>query len=276
VADALERIGRITHATRDRLRATLPAVKKNRDLASWLISNRNEIEAVMRRQLGPAAPAVASPEAEALRRFRSFTSSALMHGRETAPALDGLRVNQRRTEALLAAWVDAAVAVSGGQELVIREPLTQLVMQFRVYLRGTATGRKSRGTPRAKRRAVIAAIDRLSEGFLAIDTDTGIIEDANPAAGALLGLNRDALLGVDAMSFVPQSERSHWWGELDAVGEGVESNHFDASMVDTQGIAFDVAASVTRFATRGKTLALILMRNRAAQNGQQLPQRVVG
>ena len=101
----------------------------------------------MRRQLGPAAPAVSSPEAEALRRFRSFTSSALMHGKERPPALDGLRINQRRTEALLASWVDSAIEVSGGQDLLIREPLTKLVMQFRVYLRGTATGRKSRGAP---------------------------------------------------------------------------------------------------------------------------------
>ena len=216
----------------------------------------------MRRQLGPAAPDVASPEAEALRRFRSFMSAALMRGKVVPPALDGLRVNQRRTEALLSSWVDAAVEISGGQDLVIRDPLTPLVVQFRGYLRGTSTGRKARGTPRAKRRAVIAAIDRLSEAFLAIDTDTGIIEDANPAAGALLGLNRDALLGIDAMSFVPQTDRNRWWSELDAVGEGVESNQFHAAMIDTRGIALNVVASVTRFSTRGRTLALILMRNR--------------
>lgn len=229
----------------------------------------------MRRQLGPAAPAVSSPEAEALRRFRSFTSAALMHGRDTAPALDGLRVNQRRTEALLASWVDAAAEISGGQELLIREPLTELVMKFRVYLRGTANGRKSKGTPRAKRRAVIAAIDRLCEAFLAIDTDTGIIEDANPAAGALLGLNRDTLLGVDAMSFVPRSDREQWWCELDAVGEGVESRQFDALMVDTRGEPLAVSASVTRFSTRGRTLALILMRSRISEDERVLPRSVV-
>lgn len=215
----------------------------------------------MNHRLGPAAPSVSSPEAEALRRFRSFTSSALVRDTVTPPALDGLRVNQRRTEALLLAWLEAASDAAGGHGSRLRESLTPLVSQFRVHLRGTSTGRKTRGTPRAKRRAVVAAIDRLAEAFLAIDTDTGIIEDANPAAGALLGLNRDELLGVDAMSFVPQPMHAELWSELDAVGEGVETHVFATTLCDSKGACVEMTASATRYAaTRGKTLALILLR----------------
>lgn len=214
----------------------------------------------MNRRLGPAAPATASPEAEALRRFRSFTSSALVRDSAPPPALDGLRVNQRRTEALLLAWLEAASEAAGNHQTLLRESLTPLVSQFRVHLRGTSSERKARGTPRVKRRAVVAAIDRVAEAFLAIDTDTGTIEDANPAAGALLGLNRDELLGVDAMSFVPQPMQATLWSELDAVGEGVETHLFSTTLCDSKGACVEMLASATRYSTRDKTLALILLR----------------
>ena len=154
----------------------------------------------------------------------------------------------------------------------LRETLNPLVLQFRMHLRGTQSGRKSRGTPRAKRRAVVAAIDRLAEAFLAIDTDTGTIEDANPASGALLGLNRDELLGVDAMSFVPKALQSLFWRELDAVGEGVDSHVFSATLSDSHGVPLELIASATRFATRGKTLALILLRPQLAPVPEPKPQ----
>jgi len=235
-------------------------VQTHRQLASWLIAKRSQIEAAMNRRLGPAAPSVASPEAEALRRFRSFVSSALVRATISPPALDGLRVNQRRTEALLFAWVEAAQEIAGDSADKTRDCLMPLVHEFRLHLRGTSAGRKRRGTPRAKRRVVAAAIDRLAEGFLAIDTDTATIEDANPAAGALLGLNRDELLGVDAMSFVPESLQRDLWRELDAVGEGVDSHVFATTLNDSRGSRLDFLASSTRYATRNKTLALILLR----------------
>ena len=251
-------------ATFAQVRGTLNPVKTNRDLASWLISHRTEIETAMNNRLGPAAPGVSSPEAEALRRFRSYTSSALMRGTLSPPALDGLRVNQRRTEALLLAWIEAAAEIGTADVPLLREALNPLVLQFRMHLRGTQSGRKTRGAPRAKRRVVVAAIDRLAEAFLAIDTDTGTIEDANPAAGALLGLNRDELLGVDTMSFVPKPLQSLFWRELDAVGEGVDNHVFAATLSDSHGVPLELIASATRYSTRGKTLALILLRPQLA------------
>lgn len=248
------------NGTAQRSASTLNSVMTNRDLASWMIRHRNQIEATMNDRLGSAAPGVSSPEAEALRRFRSFASQALMRGEVLPPALDGLRVNQRRTEALLLGWIEAAADIAQADAQALRAAITPLAQQFRVHLRGTSSGRKTRGTPRSKRRAIVAAIDRLAEAFLAIDTDTGTIEDANPAAGALLGLNRDELLGVDAMSFVPKETQSELWRELDAVGEGTDNQLFATTLCDSQGAPLALTASATRYATRGKTFALILLR----------------
>ncbi|MCG8587888.1 MAG: hypothetical protein MJE66_01210, partial [Proteobacteria bacterium] len=75
-----------------------------RELATWLVSCRREIERRMVETLGPAAPAAAEPEAEALRRFRSYAASALLRGDAAGePALDGVRPNERRMGALLTA-----------------------------------------------------------------------------------------------------------------------------------------------------------------------------
>ncbi len=105
-----------------------------------------------------------------------------------------------------------------------------------------------------------AAIDRVAEAFLAVDSDTGTIEDANPAAGALLGTPRDALLGSEAISYVPKEERDAWWTELEAIAEGDDGRHFRTALSDGRGGQVSVEASVTRFATRRRTLALFVAR----------------
>ena len=222
-------------------------------------------------RLGPAAPAAGSPESEALRRFRSFLCASLVRGSAQTPALDGLRLNERRVMALIGTWRDAAIATasegpgqaSGSGAPDLGAVIDPFVQHFRVTIRGSTGGRTKAGRPRATRRAVAAAIDRVADAFLAIDTDSGEIVDANPAAGALLGVERDALLGVDALSFVPQSGHAGWWIQLDAMSEDGDTRNFDAPMVDASGCGVDVDARVTRFATRGRVLALVMMRPRA-------------
>ena len=245
-----------------------------REIASWLIARRPEIEKIMASRLGPAAPAAADPESEALRRFRSFAASALQRGKAQTPALDGIKVNERRVIALLHAWTDAAEGVAGPMGAEVREALDPLIDHFRLSLRSTSSNRRSRGTPRAKRRAVVAAIDRISDAFLAIDVDTGVIADANPAAGALLNLGRDALLDVDAMRFVPEPDRADWWNRLDALAESDEPTVFRAALMDAAGVTLYVDASVTLFATRGRTLALVLARPGTANEPAEQPQRL--
>ena len=214
----------------------------------------------MTSRLGPAAPGPAAVESEVLRRFRSFTAVSLRRGTAAEPALDGIRSNERRVNALLAAWSEAAVEVAGEEADAVRNALAPLLTRFRSSLRNTQGNRRSRGAPRATRRAVMAAIDRVADAFLAIDTDTGLIVDANPAAGALLGIARDALFGVKAMAFIPTEKQESWWTELDAMTEGVECRRFKSALQDRSGIAIPVDCTVTRFATRGRTLALILLR----------------
>lgn len=234
----------------------------NAELAKFLIVERARIEALMNRRLGPAAPGPGAPESEILRRFRSFAAAALCRGDVAQPALDGLRVNERRASALLRMWVTAAVELANGDADATRTALDQLLQRFQVALRQTSAGRGARGAPRAQRRAVMAAIDRVADSFLAVDADTGRIVDANPAAGSLLGLARDALLGVEAQSFVAEPQREGWWVELDAMSEGAEPRRFTSSLCDASGREIPVQCSVTCFATRNRTLALVLARPR--------------
>ncbi len=198
------------------------------ELAIWLVAQRRAIEASLAARLGAAWPAPRAPEAEALRRFRAWTASALREPAAT-PALEGLRVSERGAAALLEAWVDAAAAHAGPDAEAVRDALLPLVARFRETLRTTAPVRRARGAPRpGRRRAVSAAIDRVAEPFLAVDAASGTIEDANPAAGALLGAARDALLGADAMRFVPAGDHELWWTQLDAMAEGGEPRRFRA------------------------------------------------
>lgn len=232
----------------------------NPRLAQWLLAHRNEIERRLVEQLGPAAPKASGPEAETLRRFRTFSATALMRGEAPDPALDGLRPNERRVMALLTAWTNAAAELVGPDAEGLQKELSPLLDRFRLALRTRASSRQASGKPRSTRRAVSAAIDRVADVFLAIDTAEGSIADANPAAGALLNVDRDALLGVDFFSFAPESEREHWWSQLDTLAEGNEAVRFRAQLQDVSGSVIPLEASATRFATRSRSLALVLLR----------------
>jgi len=238
-------------------------VEPDRILATWLIAHRREIESALNRQLGPAAPAHGSVESEALRRFRSFLASALVRGESITPALDGLRLNERRVMALVEAWTQAAAETAGELHANLVAKVRPSIEAFRLSIRTTSDGRKQRGRPRATRRVVVAAIDRIADAFLAIDTDSGEIVDANPAAGSLLGVDRDALLGVAALSFVERNGHDGWWTQLDAMSENDDTRSFWTRLVDASGGPVDVDATMTRFATRGRVLALLTVRPRA-------------
>ena len=240
--------------------ARLVDVEPNPALAAWLVAQTARIEGVMHDAMGPAAPRASGPEAETLRRFRSFTGIALHRGEVRAPALDGLQLNERRMGALLDAWLDAAVAQAGPDGDEVRQRLGPLVEQFRATLRQSASGRSASGKPRAARRTVVAAIDRIADGFLAVDTVTGAIADANPAAGALLGTRRDALLGVEIDAFLPEAERGAWQARLDAMAESGEQVRFETTLIDVSGASLPVEVGFTAYPTRGRTLALALCR----------------
>src|SRR5262245_39983114 len=121
------------------------------ELAAWLISKRQQIEQVMAEKLGPARPEPGAAEAEVLRRFRSFACSALQRGTAAEPALEGLRANERRVLALLAAWSSAAAEVAGENGGAVSAALAPLLERFRTALRSTGTARRARGAPRGNR-----------------------------------------------------------------------------------------------------------------------------
>jgi PAS domain S-box-containing protein len=233
----------------------------NRELATWLVAQRLEIERSMQRRLGAAAPAAAGPEAETLRRFRTFASTALMRGEAPRPVLDGLRPNERRVMALLDTWSQAAADLAGPEKPIVLAALAPLLDAFRLAIRTTGTRRKTSGRPRATRRAITAAIDRVADLFFAIDVDSGEILDANPAAGSALGVERDALIGLPFNNFVPTGEQADWWTALDALAEGTDQTLFAATMQDRAGKRLQLQASATRYLRSGsRTLALVLAR----------------
>jgi len=235
-------------------------VSGSSEIAAWLIKRRLEIERVMEAHLGPAAPKPGAAETEALRRFRSYATSSLRRGVTDEAALDGLRVNERRTTALLAAWCEAAGEVAGPHAQRVDDALQPLFVSFRDALRTSNTGRRKQGPPRAGRRGVMAAIDRICDAFFAVDADSGRIVDANPAAAALLGVARDALIDVEADCFIPSSDRSGWWTQFDAVTEGTEPRRFKASLADKAGSPIPVDCTITLHATRTRKLALVVAR----------------
>jgi len=224
------------------------------------MSQRHEIERVMQNRLGAAAPAASGPEAETLRRFRTFTSTALMRGEAPRPVLDGLRPNERRVMALLTCWAESASELAGPDHSVVDRALAPLLDAFRLAIRTTGSKRKTSGRPRATRRAISAAIDRVADLYFAVDTDSGEILDANPAAGAALGVARDALIGIEFTAFVPVDNQGPWWTALDAVAEGQDSHVFMASMQDREGQSLRLEISATRYLRTQRTLALILAR----------------
>ena len=146
--------------------STIPdVVGRNPELAAWLISRRAQIEKSMCTRLGPAAPDAGAAESEVLRRFRMFAASALQRGAPPQPSLDGLRINERRAFALLAAWIEAAEDVAGKKGEAIKSALEPLLQEFRTSVRSTGTGRRRSGAPRTNRRVVMAAIDRVAASF---------------------------------------------------------------------------------------------------------------
>ena len=239
----------------------LGRARRDPALATWLVRSRREIDQALASQARVAVPAASSPESEALRRFRSFAASCLLRGDRPAPALDGLKLDDAVLAALLAAWCEAAVAVADSERRdATRAALEPLSTHFCAALRGSHTSRRRRGAARTGRRAVLAAIDRIADAFLAIDPDTGRIVDANPAAGALLGLQRDALLESNVATFLAGADAEEWAAQIDAVAEGGEPARFHASLRDGGGLRIPLDVQVTRHATRQRTLALVIAR----------------
>ncbi len=234
-------------------------MERRPQLAGWLFARRAKIEDRLMEKLG--GDRLSPAEFEALRRFRAFTGAALARGSVPPPSLDGVRVDEARVSKLLHTWSESVYELAGPDGSALRESIEPLVAQFQSSLCVSTPARRKRGVARTRRRAVSAAIDRISDAFFAIDPDTGTIADANPAAGALCGVARDALLGRNARSFIPPECQENWWVELEALGESDESRRFQSQVRHTSGMTVPIEATVTRMNRREGSLALVVARS---------------
>jgi PAS domain-containing protein len=239
----------------------MAAVQQGLEWASWIVTRRAAIERALVLRLGERTPSPASPESEALRRFRSFVATALRRGvDDVAPALDGLRVDPARAEQALEGWCRAAADVAGPRGTELRAILAPLAARFRGSLTGAHVVRSAPRGARAIRRAVAGAIDRVADAFLAVDLEDERVVDANPAAAALLRTPRETLVGADARRFVHSDSRIAWHDELAELVESDEPRRFRAIWIDALARPVAVEAHVTRYVRRGRVLALVLAR----------------
>jgi PAS domain-containing protein len=240
-------------------------VQRGIEWAGWLVSRRAALDraAALRAQdRGDAPPAAGSPESEALRRFRSWTAAALRRGAgDVGPPLDGVRADPERALRALEDWCAAAVAVAGPQGAELRDLLAPLAARFETALTGARLARHAARAPRPARRAVVGAIDRVADAYLAVDLADGVVVDANPAAAALLRTPRDMLLGAVAARFVQADARGRWSDELAELVESDEPRRFRAVWIDALAHPVAIEAHATRHQpTRDRLLALILAR----------------
>jgi PAS domain-containing protein len=228
--------------------------------ATFLVVRRTAIDQHLARRRGAELPGPAAPETEALRRFRSFAASSLRRGDAGSPALDGLRVDAVAVARLVEDWCRAASDLAGERRDDLRERLDPLVARFRSALVGTELAHEARRAPRTQRRAVAGAIDRIADAFLAVDLESLVIADANPAAGALLRVPRETLLGGEVTKFLAPDARDAWVAALEPLLESTTAQRFRATLVDARGDAVTVDVHATRLETRERVLALVVAR----------------
>ncbi len=225
--------------------------------ASFLVTRRAAIDRALAERHAGESPGLA--EAETLRRFRSFAAATLRRGDAGDPALDGVRVDPDKALAWVQRWCEAACGCAGDAEALeaVLHPLRQ---RFESGLRGSQLSRKARKAKPAKRRAVSGAIDRVADAFLAVDLDSGEIADANPAALALLGVEREALLGRHVARHVDRESRELWSERLESLGESGEGQRFRVIWRDEflSPVAVDINAAP--HLTRRRRLALLTAR----------------
>jgi PAS domain S-box-containing protein len=169
--------------------------------------HRTAIDMGVSRRLGRAEPAPAV-RSEVVRRFRTFCRLASLDWAAAQPSFDGLGGNSSAAlENVIQTAVSVASDLDGSPALL--GALTELGEKFRAAIRRSFQPREEthkrrrngRKKPNAGRR-VRAAIDRISDAYIALCLDTGTIYDLNPAAEALFGAETDELLGRELKDFV--------------------------------------------------------------------------
>jgi PAS domain S-box-containing protein len=94
-----------------------------------------------------------------------------------------------------------------------------------------------------------ALFETVAEALLVTDHD-GLVRDANPAAGALLGVSARGLRGKPLAVYVPQEDRAGFRARLVGLGNEGQETRFDLRLQPRMAVPVMVEVSVTRFQPR--------------------------
>jgi PAS domain S-box-containing protein len=238
---------------------------------------RNAIDAEVNRRMGRSEP---PPEVrgEIVRRFRSFCRLASLSPDAARPSLDGLHGNESIS---LEESVTQAVRIACecGPEPDVAQALVLMEQAFNQAIRrilqpnDDAPSRRNRNrkrrTPNAGKR-VRGAIDRISDTYIALSLDTGMIHDVNPAAEALFGCGSDRLLGTAFAELVAPAWRQIARDLEARLDSGEESPPVELVLSRPNGDFVTVQLSVASHMIGGKRMAIFVAREISKDLAQSL------
>jgi len=226
------------------------------------------IESEVDRRLGRLEPPPAARE-EIVRRFRTFCRLASLDWDAARPSFDGLGGQTAGgLESAVVAAAEAASQTAASNQ--VREALTLLSERFRAGIRRSfspaeieETKKKRRGKrrPNAGKR-VRAAIDRISDAYIALCLDTGTIYDLNPAAETLFGGDTGELLARELVDLIGQGNQDDYKSleaRLDA-GEDSGPMHIQLQRLNGEQVSVEITASTHMIG--GRRLAIFSVRER--------------
>lgn len=227
--------------------------------------HRERIEVEVNERIGRGEPPPAA-RAEIVRRFRSFCRLASIDLDAARPSLDGLGGNPPAgLERAVACAVE--IACECGASGDIRQALRTLEERFRSGIRQLMhpagperrQGRRGRKSPNAGRR-VRAAIDRISDAYLALCLDTGQLYDMNPAAESLFGVESRELLEKELAELVSPTHRRKYRDLEARLDAGENSGPLTLVFARPAGDQVAVEMTVALHTIGGRRLAIFLAR----------------
>lgn len=242
-------------------RATLRAA------ALHLDRHRARIELEVNRVLGRATPPPEVRE-ELIRRLRSYARLASVDWNAARPSFDGFAGFSARA---LERTVQTTVEVASGfsDEPAIREALREIGERFRAGIRRVFVPKDEDGTKKSKRnkranagKRVRAAIDRISDAYIALCLETGTVYDLNPAAEILFGGESSALLKKPFQELIRPEDRSSYEALESRLDAGEDSAPIVLSLQRLNGEAVPVELSVASHTISGRRLAIFSARER--------------
>ncbi len=228
---------------------------------------RAVIEAEVDRRMGREEP---PPEVrgEIVRRFRTFCRLASLDVGAARPSLDGLGGNSPGAlEQVLARAVEVALECS--PPLEVASALVSVQARFSAGMRRIMSPREPdrrrrrgrRKVPNAGRR-VRAAIDRIGDAYIALNLDTGLIFDVNPAAETLFGSEAEHLLRRPLAELVAPGDRQTFADLESRLDAGEDAGPLELSFARRNGDFVRVETLVSQHTIAGKRLAIFTSRER--------------